>query len=117
MRQLHKNVGFRRVGRHAGRGVASRAAAFTLVELLVVIGIIAVLMSILLPVLRQAREQARTVACASNQRQILAAMMMYAQENHGIMPIPLGADLIGREFYAGNQHCAILMDAVSHYDY
>lgn len=59
------------------------AAAFTLVELLVVIAIIAVLISILLPALTKAREQANRVACASNVRQLCMAQLMYANDNHG----------------------------------
>ncbi len=60
--------------------------AFTLVELLVVIGIIALLISILMPALTKVRFNAKAVACASNQRQIYLAMAMYANENHGYMP-------------------------------
>ena len=67
-----------------------RLAAFTLVELLVVIGIIAVLLSILLPVLGGARRRAQSVACASNVRQIYMAMAMFAHDNKGQLPRPYG---------------------------
>ena len=60
--------------------------AFTLVELLVVIGVVALLISILMPALRKARESANAVACSSNQRQIMMAFLMFANEHKGHLP-------------------------------
>lgn len=64
----------------------SRSRAFTLVELLVVIGIIALLIAILLPVMKKAREAANVTQCASNLRQVALAVLQYANDNKGRLP-------------------------------
>lgn len=63
-----------------------RRRAFTLTELLVVIGLIALLVAILLPALSRAREQSRRTNCASNLRQIMLAIQLYAHEQRGYLP-------------------------------
>src|SRR5437016_3750037 len=60
--------------------------AFTLVELLVVIGIIAVLISVLLPALKMAREQALSAQCLANLRQCGQTLYLYANQNRGFFP-------------------------------
>lgn len=58
----------------------NKQAAFTLIEVLVVVAIIALLISILLPSLNAAREQAKRAVCANNIRQMNMACMQYAQD-------------------------------------
>ncbi len=71
----------------------SAAAAFTLVEVLVVIGILAALLGLLLPALAAARGAAQQATCASNLRQIVAAALAYGQANRGYWP-PAHVDLL-----------------------
>ncbi len=70
------------------RAAATARRAFTLVELLVVVGIIAVLVGILLPTLGRAREQANIAQCMSNLRQIGVGFELYSQLSKGQMPLP-----------------------------
>jgi prepilin-type N-terminal cleavage/methylation domain-containing protein/prepilin-type processing-associated H-X9-DG protein len=72
--------------------------AFTLVELLVVIGIIALLVGILLPALQRAREAANVAKCASNLRQIGIAILSYANNHRGRLP-PSASQKYGGQVY------------------
>jgi len=83
------------------------SGAFTLVELLVVIGIIALLISILMPALSKAREQANAVKCMSNQRNLGNALVLFTQEHQGFLPKawfndgPIGSGISGKMTFTG----------------
>jgi prepilin-type N-terminal cleavage/methylation domain-containing protein/prepilin-type processing-associated H-X9-DG protein len=69
--------------------------AFTLVELLVVVGIITILIALLLPALSGAREHANRIKCLATLRSMGQAAQIHAQEHRGYMPLagiqPMGA--------------------------
>jgi prepilin-type N-terminal cleavage/methylation domain-containing protein len=67
------------------QGVETRRA-FTLIELLVVIAIIAILAAILFPVFASAKEAAKKTQNLNNQKQIVTAMVLYANDNEDRSP-------------------------------
>ena len=69
-----------------GRMSRFRARAFTLMEVLVVVGILAVLATLTVPLVGRLRESARRAEDLSHLRQLAAATLLYAGDNDGALP-------------------------------
>lgn len=83
LRAARCDVGYGRLGEPSLPATRRFCAAFTLIELVVVIAIIALLAAILLPSLQEARGRAHRVACKSNLRQWAVGLMSYSGDNSG----------------------------------
>jgi type II secretory pathway pseudopilin PulG len=71
--------------------ITSRASAFTVVELLVVITVITVLAALLFPVLSSAKAKAQRTTCLNNLRQINLGLRMYCDDSNDSSPKSGGA--------------------------
>lgn len=69
----------------------SKSPAFTLIELLIVIGILGLLAAMLLPALAKVRQKAYAAQCLSNLKQAGAGLQMYVDDNRDRLPGPVWA--------------------------
>lgn len=61
-------------------------AAFTLIELLIVIAVIALLIAVIIPSLAVAKERARRLVCSKNINQLIIGLLTYADDNETDLP-------------------------------
>lgn len=80
-----------------------RAGAFTLVEIMIVIGIIALLVSVATPYYVRYRTNAQTKSCLANLKQLDAAKEQWALEAHKITGDPcFMTNIVGLDKYIKN---------------
>lgn len=88
---------------HARR--SCRQAAFTIIELIIVVAIIAILLAIIFPTAGRARAMARRVSCTSQMRQLAGAWVSFSAENRGALVS--GSTTTGAWVEAGTDEGAI----------
>lgn len=71
---------------HKSVGAKGRARGFTILELLVAVGVISVLTAILVPCLGKVKTQAKRIIGASNQKQVVSSVSMFAFDNDDDYP-------------------------------
>lgn len=71
---------------------SSRDAAFTLVELLVVIAVVGILASLVLPALGRAKGRGQSIYCLNNLRQLGLATHLYAGDHDDALPYNMGTE-------------------------
>lgn len=91
-----------------------RPRAFSLIELIVVIGIIAILLALLMPALSRAREAARQVQCASQLRQLGLGLINYSAQNKGWLPHWGGWHFVGGDGTGGDEEGPGWTEAIEH---
>lgn len=85
-------------------------SAFTLVELLLVIGIIALIASIAIPVFILAKGKVRQSSCSSNLHQLGVASLLYAEDWDGYFPLYIN---VSQGIYCGEKGFASQPQACS----
>jgi len=81
-------------------------SAFTMIELLVVVGIIALLAGILLPALGKSMRTGKESVCLNNQRQIMIRVALYCHDSKGYL-LPSGLKT-GMGTYSNQQYAMFL---------
>ena len=91
-------------GMRAGRSIR-KTGAFTILELLCVIGIIAILAALLLPAINQSRARAKRVSCINNLHEMGMAFQNFAHDHNGKFPMAVPSSEGGsQEFTLGSYH-------------